>query len=87
MFTASATEYASGYNAYGSLVTSIGTATATSNISDEDALLTATLLAQNIAASQLQHDVNIIDQSVDIAKGNCRFTQNNWLIHIITYYV
>jgi len=67
MFSAGATATASGVNDYGVLVTSSGSATATSDISEADAFRIATLLAQNIANSQLQNDINIIDQSVDIA--------------------
>ena len=67
MYSAAATKTASGENAYGGIVRSSGSATATSDISESDALLKATLIAQNVANSQLQNDINIIDQSVDTA--------------------
>ena len=67
MFSASVTSSANGVNTYGVVVTASGSATATSDISESDALLKATLIAQNVANSQLQNDINIIDQSVDTA--------------------
>jgi hypothetical protein len=65
MFTAKSLANAIGINSFGKVVTSSASATATSSISEEDALNKATEIAQNVADSQLQTDINIIDQSVE----------------------
>lgn len=75
IYTALAEATASGKDSYGNVVTSTASATATSDISQEDAFTKAEEIAQNVANSQLQTDINIIDQSVEtsvnvIGKGH-----------------
>lgn len=78
MFTAEAEAMASGIDSYGNVVTTSASATATSDISQEDAFNKATEVAQNVANSQLQTNITIIDQSVEtntrVEKGNNLFT-------------
>ena len=53
-----------------SLVTSEASATATSNLSYEDALIEAQTTAQHIANSISQNDANIITQSILLSRMN-----------------
>jgi hypothetical protein len=68
-FYASASESVFGFTIGGAKVTASGSATATSNISFNDALQIAKNLAYNIALSQLQTTTDIIEQTITLVEN------------------
>jgi len=76
MFTASFSEKGFAKTQNGSLVTSSASATTSSDISQEDANISARNLALQLANETAQHDVNVIDQSLDLSLEQGYFLPN-----------
>jgi hypothetical protein len=76
MFTAFSSETGSAKTQNGTLVTASASATASSDISQEDANIIARNLALQLANQTAQNDANIIDQSLDLSLEQGYFLPN-----------
>lgn len=70
-YYAEAIAYGEAFTKYGDRITSSATATASSTLSFDDAYDKASTLAQELADSTAQHDVNVINSFKGTSSGGC----------------